>query len=153
MNREIRSRVLRYSAVAAGVYILASLVALTVPELLGSSHEDFALAGGAVILMCVTVLSAALVLRSPIGIALSALATGAMVLVSQVALLGLGAAGIPGLLTWDGAPGRVVLSALGAAATFALLALLPAAGAGVIASSARRAWRARQRLRQADPGG
>jgi hypothetical protein len=152
VNRETRSRVLRYAAVATGVYLAASLVALTVPELLGSSHEGLALAGGALILLCVTVLSAALVIRTPLGIALAALVTGAMVLVSQVVLLGLGAAGIPGLLTWDGAPGGVVLRALGAAVTFALFALLPAAGAGVIASSALRVWRARRRLRQADPG-
>ena len=133
-----RSTVARYAALAAAVYLAASLVALTLPALLGGSRQGLAVAGGVVILLTLGVLPAALVARTRLGIAPSVLITGAMVLAAQVALVALGALGVPGLLPADGR----VPGALMDAVTFALLALVPAATAAVCTSAGLRVWRA-----------
>ena len=135
------SRILRYGAAATAVYLAASLLALSVPLLLGASGQGLTVAGGAVILFSLGVLPAVLVVRAGLGVAPAALVTAAMVLVGQVALVGLGALGVPGLLQWDHAPSEVVLDALMEAATFALLALIPAAAAAVCTSAGIRLWR------------
>lgn len=145
MSLSIQSRqVVRYAAIATGVYLAASLVALSVPALLGRPGESLTMAGGAVILLVLGILPVILILRTGLGIPAAALVAAAVVLVAQVALVGLGAAGIPGLLTWDRAPGEVVLTALRDAVVFALFALIPAAAAGVFASLGLRYRRARR---------
>ena len=141
MSLEIRSRqVVRYSAIATGVYLAASLVALSVPAVLDRPGEGLAVAGGAVILLVLGILPVILILRTGLGIPAAALVAAAVVLVAQVALVGLGAAGIPGLLPPDG----VVLTALRDAVVFALFALIPAAAAGVFTSLGLRLKRARR---------
>ena len=136
--------VVLYAAVATAVYLAASLVALSVPALLDRPGEGLAIAGGAVILLVLGILPVILILRAGLGIPSAALVAAAVVLVAQVALVGLGAAGIPGLLAWDRPPGEVVLTALRDAVVFALFALVPAAIAGVFTSLGLRLRRARR---------
>jgi hypothetical protein len=134
-------RVARYAALAAAVYLAASLVALTVPALLGGG-QGLTVAGGAVILLTLGLLPVALVVRAGIGVAPSTLVTAAMVLIAQVALAGLGALGVPGLLPAEATPDPGVQGALMNAVTFALIALVPAATAAVCTSAGIRVWRA-----------
>ena len=134
----------RYTAVAAALYLLASLAALSLPELLGVEGNTLTVIGGAVMLFLIGILPAALVARVGVGVALAALATGAMVLVAQLVLVVLGLMGVPGLLNLDRHP---VSQALIQALVFALYALVPAAAAAILTSAGLRIWRNRHRLR------
>lgn len=140
---------LRWAAIAGAAYVAASLVALSLPGLLGIEDQTITIIGGAVILFLIGALPAALVARLRVNVAIAAMMTGAMVLVAQLVLVVLGLIGVPGLLDLERHP---VSKALIDACVFALFALIPAAAAGIITAATLRVWRDRHRLRSSPQG-
>jgi hypothetical protein len=138
---------LRWAGLAAAVYVVASLVALSLPALLGIEGKTLTVIGGAVMLFLIGFLPAALVARLSVGVALAAMVTAAMVLAAQVVLVLLGVIGIPGLVGEQGA-GKALIDA----GVFTLYALIPAAAAGILTAAFLRVWRNRHRLRSTPQG-
>lgn len=139
----------RWAAFAGAAYVIASLVALSLPALLGIEGQTLTIIGGAVILFVIGALPAALVARLRVNVAIAAMVTGVMVLIAQLVLVVLGLIGIPGLLDLERHP---VSKALIDACVFALFALIPAAAAGIVTAATLRVWRDRHRLRSSPQG-
>ena len=138
----------RWAAIAGAIYVVASLMALSLPALLGIEGKTLTIIGGAVMLFLIGALPVVLVARLRVGVAVATLVTAAMVLVAQVVLIVLGVLGVPGLM------GREigVRHALIDAGVFTLYALIPAAVAGILTAATLRVWRDRHRLRSSPQG-
>lgn len=137
-----------WAAVAGAIYVVASLMALSLPALLGVEDRTLTVIGGAIMLFLIGALPVALVARLRVGVALATLMTAAMVLAAGVVLVLLGAIGVPGLLKPDvGVPHALI-----DAGVFTLYALIPAAVAGILTAATLRVWRDRHRLRSTPQG-